>query len=301
MAFLKQHYTVLYILGWCRSGSTIIGNILNEIDGFFHLGELHFLWKNYLGLGTNSKCGCGELLADCEVWSKVIQNISEEADSQAMARKMVSVQQKLRTRQTLKLLYSPMLSKTASDYVNLFKRVYKQIHHLTNSHVIIDGGKFPFEAALLSKNKNLNVKYLHIVRDPRAVAFSWSKRKDYIYRLSAMQSTGYWIGFNLCSHAVCKSNKENSLFIKYEDFITSPKYVIDQILDLVQEGTAKNPLLDNKIMMTQNHTVTGNPDRFIQGEVTIRSSDNSWQKDLSGYEKKISTCLGWPLMKLYNY
>jgi hypothetical protein len=37
---------VLSINGWCRNGSTIIGNLLNEVDGFFHVGELHFLWKN---------------------------------------------------------------------------------------------------------------------------------------------------------------------------------------------------------------------------------------------------------------
>ena len=40
---------VLCITGWCRNGSTILGNILNEAPGFFHVGELHFLWKNAAG------------------------------------------------------------------------------------------------------------------------------------------------------------------------------------------------------------------------------------------------------------
>ena len=35
------------------------GNVLNEVPGFFHVGELHFLWKNAAGRGANNRCGCG--------------------------------------------------------------------------------------------------------------------------------------------------------------------------------------------------------------------------------------------------
>jgi len=31
---------VLYVTGWCRSGSTVLGNILAEVPGVFHAGEL---------------------------------------------------------------------------------------------------------------------------------------------------------------------------------------------------------------------------------------------------------------------
>jgi len=48
---------VLYILGWGRSGSTVLGNILGEIDGFFSAGELHYLWERSLVEGR--ACGCG--------------------------------------------------------------------------------------------------------------------------------------------------------------------------------------------------------------------------------------------------
>ena len=46
-----QQLTVLCITGWCRNGSTIIGNILGEVPGCFHVGELHFLWMNAAGRG----------------------------------------------------------------------------------------------------------------------------------------------------------------------------------------------------------------------------------------------------------
>ena len=49
---------VVCIIGWCRNGSTILGNVLGEVPGFFHAGELHFLWKNAAGKGANQSCGC---------------------------------------------------------------------------------------------------------------------------------------------------------------------------------------------------------------------------------------------------
>src|SRR3954463_2630247 len=64
--------TVLCITGWCRNGSTIMGNVLNEVPGFFHVGELHFLWKNAAGLGANNLCGCGRRLTHCPIWSRIL-------------------------------------------------------------------------------------------------------------------------------------------------------------------------------------------------------------------------------------
>ena len=48
----KPDLTILCITGWCRNGSTILGNVLNEVPGFFHVGEIHCLWKNSAGLGV---------------------------------------------------------------------------------------------------------------------------------------------------------------------------------------------------------------------------------------------------------
>ena len=31
---------VLFIAGWGRSGSTLVGNVLGSVDGLVHLGEL---------------------------------------------------------------------------------------------------------------------------------------------------------------------------------------------------------------------------------------------------------------------
>src|ERR671917_415322 len=65
-----QELKVLFVMGWGRSGSTVLDNVLNELDGFTSLGELHYLWLR--GLVKDHKCGCRQLVPKCELWSQVL-------------------------------------------------------------------------------------------------------------------------------------------------------------------------------------------------------------------------------------
>ena len=47
--------------GW--SGSTLLGNVLGELDGAVHVGELRALWDE--GLLAGGTCGCGLPLGSC--------------------------------------------------------------------------------------------------------------------------------------------------------------------------------------------------------------------------------------------
>ena len=297
----NKDITVLYITGWCRSGSTIIGNILNEIDGFCHLGELHFLWKNALGKGTNTKCGCGRNLDSCEIWSKVLEFGAGKPDWSDYAERILFYQRKIRTRHTGNILYFKEIHNSATDYLSVLENTYRSINEITGNHVLVDSGKFPSEAALLSQSRRFNVKYLHLVRDPRAVAYSWSKKKEYIYRLSPVKSTAYWIGFNVASHMVSRRRPGDSILMKYENFVKQPQHSINEILTLVDEKPDKNPLKENKVTLGINHSVTGNPDRFRRGETEIKNKNAAWTKKLSRKDSDIISLIARPLMHIYNY
>ena len=47
--------TVLFIAGWGRSGSTIIGNVLGQLPGFFHVGEIGHVWRR--AIIEDANCG----------------------------------------------------------------------------------------------------------------------------------------------------------------------------------------------------------------------------------------------------
>jgi hypothetical protein len=294
---------VLSINGWCRNGSTIIGNLLNEVPGFFHVGELHFLWKNAYGDGSNTRCGCGRDLLACPIWSSVLAaELPPGADPRAHAREVRRRQRSgLRTRHTWHVLRHGLDSDARRAHTATMARTYRAIAQVTGARVIVDSTKIPGEAAVLPSVDGIEPRYVHLVRDPRAVAHSWSRQKDYAYVMPAARSTAYWVGFNLASRALVKRHPAHSTFLRYEDFIREPAATIRSLIELCGGDPSGNPVHGRTAELRTNHTVTGNPDRFKHGPTEIRAFDGLWRSELSATAKLATLALAWPLLARYGY
>jgi hypothetical protein len=294
---------ILCITGWCRNGSTIIGNILNEIPGFFHVGELHFLWKNAAGKGSNNVCGCGEVLDQCRLWSEILPlgvptGVSAAAHVDTVMRRQRAC---VRTRHTWRVLSRGLHSEEIREHAALMTLTCHAIAERTGARVLVDTTKIPGEAALLPLLEEVTPYYVHLVRDPRAVAESWRQPKQYAYAMPAARSTAYWLGFNLASQAILRHYPKRSLFLRYEQFIADPVGTVDVLLQLCGADPAANPMQDRTIELHTNHTVTGNPDRFRTGATIIRQQDDSWKTGLSVPAKLAAATLSWPLFRRYGY
>lgn len=296
----KPPLKVIYVTGWCRSGSTIIGNALNEIDGVTHVGELHFLWKNAAGSGANDLCGCGSRLKDCRIWSQVLSVTKPgwERGAEAVVRRQ---QRTVRTRRTWTNLRRGVAGRDARDHARLMARVYRDVASLTGASTIVDSSKMPAEGALLPHLEGVEPYFLHLTRDPRAVAYSWRNPKSYIHTMSATRSTLYWVGFNLASHAITRRYRGRSLFLRYEDFIAAPRDVLDRILDVCRLDRSLNPIRDRTVYLNGNHTVTGNPDRLILGETVIRATDSNWRASLPLLSRMATSLISTGLRRSYSY
>jgi hypothetical protein len=303
---------VLCITGWCRNGSTIIGNILGEVPGFFHVGELHYLWLNSSGNGSNNVCGCGTELVSCPVWSQILP-LGRPAGASAEAYAAVVTARQhacVRTRHTWRVLRRGSSGPQIRAHAALMTQVYHAIAEQMEARVIVDTTKIPGEAALLPHLEDVIPYYVHLVRDPRAVAQSWSQQKQYAYVMPSWKSTAYWHGFNLAARAVTRRHPDRSLLLRYEDFIAEPVAAIDNVLRLCGAEPGENPLRASAprglapqgraIELHTNHTVTGNPDRFRSGLTVIRDRDVSWSS-LSANAKLAAVTLSWPTFRSYGY
>lgn len=293
---------ILCITGWCRNGSTIIGNILNEIPGFFHVGELHFLWKNGAGRGVNSLCGCGKTLTECPLWSTILPlgrpaGVPAQAFADAVIRRQRAC---VRTRHTWRVLRGGLSGAAIREHAALMTQTYQAIAERTGARVVVDTTKIPGEAALLPRLPGVTPYYVHLVRDPRAVAHSWREPKQYVYAMSSAKSTAYWHGFNLAAAAITRRHQERSMFLRYEDFIADPAGTIDALLRFCGADVVTNPMRGRTIELHTNHTVTGNPDRFRTGATSVRESDDSWA-DLPASARLAAVTLSWPLFRRYGY
>lgn len=292
---------VLYVTGWCRCGSTILGNLLDAVPGVVHVGELHYLWRNgVLRSGTNTQCGCGAELADCELWGKVLASLALD---EAGAHEAMAGQAKLRTRHTVtRLAESRGLRRRPAAVRRSVDRLvesYRAIAGATGARVVVDSSKYPAEPAALLGRDDIDLRVLHLVRDPRASALSWATPKDYIPAMGVARSTSYWTGINAASELVTRA-APRSLRLRYEDFAAAPAAALRQVLRLCDVDEAPPVDEQGRAVLGVNHTVTGNPDRLRQGPVTIRP-DERWRRSLPRHQRVLATAVASPLLWRHGY
>ncbi|HEX3328081.1 MAG TPA: sulfotransferase [Actinomycetota bacterium] len=300
---------VLYIMGAPRCGSTVLDNILNEIDGFFSAGELRFLWQR---LHQERFCGCGKAFGDCEVWSRVLEGLAGDGVDLS-ASKLMSRQKAIsgtwRTWQLLHQIRKGDVSPEIQAHGQLTSTLYQKIRAVTGARVIVDSSKRPWDAALLGSLTDVSPFFIHFIRDPRAMAFSQSKVKANpdrgqpgVMAPTAISSSALqWIRRNLSADAVRRAHPDDrSMVIGYQEFCSKPRDIVEEITALVGEAESKLPFSDDHtVNLGGNHTVSGNPDRYRRGPVPIRE-DNRWKDQMPGRDKTIVSLMTVPLMHHYS-
>ncbi|MBA2618434.1 MAG: sulfotransferase [Rubrobacter sp.] len=301
---------VLYVAGLGRSGSTILANTLGQVEGFFSGGELNFIWKH--ALIENRLCGCGRPARECPFWGPVFD---EEfgGRNEGLAREMMRLQYSgARTRHIPLMLTEGGREKIRArlgKFLDNTGRLYKSIRSVSGSRVVVDTSKEPAYGYALGMVPGIDLRVLHLVRDPRAAAYSWAKKKrqpdsadrEFMHQKTPAQSAVLWDAWNAAIEALWRESPEKYLRLRYEDFIADPRASFEAMLKLVGEEGAELPLVgEREVKLGISHTVSGNPNRFDTGAVELKQ-DQAWTEKMSPRDQKLVTALTVPLLKRYHY
>jgi len=90
---------------------------------------------------------------------------------------------------------------------------------------VVDSSKSPDRAELLGKSKNIKPVIVHLVRDGKAV--TWSYMRKYKKVLSFMWR---WFSSNIKTEIIKRRNNFDYIFIRYEDLVRNPKKTVKKIL-----------------------------------------------------------------------
>lgn len=310
---VEPRVKVLYVAGWGRSGSTILGRILGQFEGFVSVGELRYIWDR--GIIEDRLCGCGERFSECEVWREVSRALSESGE-RATAEELVRLREGgLRTRHLLLSAGEDGLRRRVDGmerYVSALGKLYRTVRETSGSRVVVDTSKFPSYGYVLRHVPGVEVYVLHLVRDPRAVAFSWaSRRKPKLARRGEtarsmtphglLESSLVWDEWNLVIETALGRNPERYTRLRYEDFVADPRGAVDGVLRFLGEEGTKSPFLsEREVRLDVSHTFSGNPDRFASGTATI-AADEGWRSGMSPVRQAAVTALAFPIMSRYGY
>ncbi len=301
---------VLYVVGLGRSGSTILSNSLGQIPGFFSTGELNFIWKH--DFVENRLCGCGQPLQECPVWTRVMDEAFGGMDG-VDPREMMRLQASgTRTRHIPLMLtdrgYRVLKERLEKLLIN-YGRLYKAIKTVTGAQVIVDSSKEPAHGYAMSLVPGVDFRVVHLIRDPRAAAYSWLKRKpqpdseerEFMVRFSPTKSSALWDSWNASAEALWRRTPDRYLRLRYEDFVANPRGSFEGILDLLDEPGTEPPLAsEREVRLGVSHTVSGNPNRFDTGAVELRP-DREWISEMSSRDRALVTALTLPLLRRYGY
>ena len=291
---------IVYIVGWARSGSTLLDNILGAVPGFFSVGELHNLWDDRLN--PDRRCGCGRPLRECPIWSVVMTELGPLTGDGEVYDWQQELAQVHHTSKILRQVTSrPAEWRALERYAGVTEALYGSVAKASGSAVIVDSSKRPTYAALLPGLRGVEPYFVHIVRDPRAVAHSWSRPKlEEPITHGAAHSTLRWATWNLAAERLRRAFPGRFVRIRYEDLVTDTRRQLETITKLVGHEEVSLPLTETGVVLAANHSVAGNPNRFKTGEIAIRL-DDEWATKLSMGDRAVATAVALPWLSRYGY
>jgi hypothetical protein len=190
-----------------------------------------------------------------------------------------------------------------------YSKLYKAIKTVTGSRVIVDSSKEPAHGYAMSLVPGVDFRIMHLIRDPRAAAYSWKKKKpqpdseerEFMHRQSPIESAVLWDSWNASAEALWRRTPDRYLRLRYEDFVADPRQSFERILNLLDERGTEPPLAsEREVRLGVTHTVSGNPNRFDTGAVELRP-DHAWISEMTPRDKALVTVLTSPLLYRYGY
>lgn len=305
---------LLFIGGLGRSGSTLLERLLGELPGVCGLGEVVHLWQR--GLVDGEKCACGAGFHECPFWGEVGKRAFDgwsRLDPVATLALKASVD---RTRNVPSLGRSrlrPPLEHQVADYVELYRRLYTAVTEVSGDRLLVDSSKHVSLAYCLRWSAEIDLRVLHVVRDPRAVAHSWSKvvarpeavpgsaETEYMARWSPARTALHWNAQNLGYDRLSRLDVP-VLRVRYEDFVTDTAATLTRVAEFAGLGRQTRPpvTVDGAFRLGPNHQVAGNPMRFRTGEVSVRA-DDAWRTAMPAPRRRLVTAMTLPLLRTYGY
>ncbi len=325
---------VVYLGGLGRSGSTLLERLLGEIPGIAACGEIVHLWQR--GVAENERCGCGLEFAACDFWKQVgkeafggwdtfdtarIGHLKDTVDRTRLIPRLSR-----RTGLSQRLALPPHLRSDLAEYAGYYLSLYRAIADASGCDALVDSSKHASLAFCLSRCEEIDLRVIHMVRDSRAVAYSWtikvarpeagaagppgrllaSGSSRYMTTYSPVSAAGHWNAQNGALQLLARRGTP-VLRVRYEDLVDAPEQTLRRVATFAgaPAGSLSLPFLHTEgdscyAELTKAHTASGNPMRFATGKVAIRGDDR-WRAAMPDKDRRTVTALTLPLLSRYGY
>lgn len=293
--------TLLHISSAGRSGSTLLGMALNAHTSIFYGGEISSLWND---APSEALCSCGETLTECPIWKAAIASALSGMGPGGATHARELRDDAIRFK-------SPGGSRRASAaagaaaYREMTGKLYQSLASSTRARVLVDSSQHIAHTLLTSELPEIAPRIIHLVRDPRAVVYSWSRARKWptrnggiMLQRGALTAIRGWVTHNLKLMGHLSRSRVPHLLLRYEDFAEQPAEIAQRVRMFIGEDAGAPG--GSEVMVGETHIVRANPLRFHRGPLTI-TPDDEWMMALSPRVKLVVTVLTYPLLRRFGY
>lgn len=310
MTPIQAPTTVAYVAGTGRSGSTLLGNALGSWPGAVSVGEVKLGFRR--GLVEDGLCGCRRAVRECPVWVSALEATfgsvptrGEAADLDARLAALV------RTRTVPGWLVG-RAGDEADDVADVLGRLIGALASASGSQVVVDSSKLPAYGTLLQRSPLLDVRVLHLVRDPRAVTWSWQRAaasqqvtgfEEDMERFGTVKSSLMWLESSASVAALARRAGRPARVVRYEDLVSRPDEVLAEVATFVglDPAATSAPLSgDGTLHLRESHAVAGNPNRVRSGPVALKR-DDEWATRMPAGRRRLVSVLTAPRRRAHDY
>ena len=301
---------VLFVGGYGRSGSTVLDTLLDRVPGITAVGEFRHLFGR--ALHDNELCSCGTPFNDCAYWSAVLTKAFPDGFDRARIHAAVRAVNRVVATPwvTRPSLRTTSMREHCRVYAEAFVAAYRAVTEVSGASVVVDSSKYPLHGLFLSTVPEIDLVAMLLVRDPRAVAYSWTRHK--------LRAEVHWKAQEMPRHGVTRSalawdlsNWLTELLRgrgvelrdqRYEDLVAKPLPTLAEIASfaLGRDCDVTDSVFDAGPEPAR-HTIAGNPVKLQSGRIELRS-DDAWETAMSRCADRRSVrVLSARQMRRYGY
>jgi len=264
---------LIYIMGCARSGSTILGFILNNGEKCLDLGEvIDFLQREGIPNGFEVDTQNGTF------WNGIKTDVLSR-NSQLFAREAVQKIHLLEYHTGFPFVYSGTISrKLLQAYDRYINSLYNSIFIRSSDKVCyIDSSKYPTRALLLNLLlRNIDFYVIYLTRNPVGVINSLKDKSKQQGSKNFFSANIYYYIVSFFCHLAQRRLRDKCLKIKYEDLTTRPEETLTKIAHFT--GIELKPAIhkvEKKLPLQQGYVFNGNRMR-MEDDVVFKTTETGY-------------------------
>ena len=310
-----EKINLIYVASIGHSGSTLLESILGAHSQITTCGEIH-IWPHEIASNGVMPCGCGDSVPDCSFWNQMKQQVNP---IEQLHPKIHFFREQHNAGHTVRLgRLSDFSSKEVSTETAELIATYGQNNYEVFASFlsamgesnnqkfnwIVDASKDPYRLLWLVRSGLFNLKILHVVKNPRAFAYSMLKRlpknKQSLYNrfYETLRQSGKWSIENHLIHLIAKNHLDSSdyLLVKYEQLAEDPHSTFEKVCETI--GCEFEPAAVENFRCGSAHTIAGNPMRYQSRGIFL---DEKWKNLLPKFDRKVAEIATFANRSQYGY